>query len=222
MFSRFGEYFIKIVVSPAVPMISCRILVFLVTSLTKSDSKWAWQCVQCAFGCSVNTWVATSDYFPNILPTYGKSDYWCLPNFLVAFFKVVLPVLKIVSSLHFSESKVEFYRLQKTQVTESSSASWYNHDYFWNHFFGTFLFTINGFRELKRLRWLVWLIIHGYFRHGVTTSSLGLFNWTMVILLLLLWLLLRLLQLVTQFEEKTISFCLVLEIFSCLSTTTKK
>ena len=39
MFSRFGEYFIKIIVSPAVPMISCRILVFLVTSLTERDSK---------------------------------------------------------------------------------------------------------------------------------------------------------------------------------------
>ena len=38
----------------------------------------------------------------------------------------------------------------------------------------TFLFTINGFRELKRLGWLVWLIIHGYLRHGVTNGTLDL------------------------------------------------
>ena len=67
---------------------------------------------------------------------------------------------------------------------------------------GTFLFAINGFREFKLLRWLVWLIIDGYFRHGVTTSTLGLFNGTMLILLLMMRLLLQLLQLVTWFEEK--------------------
>ena len=70
---------------------------------------------------------------------------------------------------------------------------------------GTFLFTIHGFRDIKRLRWLIWLIIHGYFRQGVTTSTLDLFSRisSIAILLLLLWLLLRLLQLVTWFEEKT-------------------
>ena len=57
----------------------------------------------------------------------------------------------------------------------------------------TFLLTINGFRELKRLRWFVWLISHGYFRQGVTTSASDLLRRTMVILLLL-WLILRLLQ----------------------------
>ena len=56
---------------------------------------------------------------------------------------------------------------------------------------GTFSFTINVFKELEGLRWLVCLIIHGYFRHEVTTS----------ILLLLLCLLLWLLHLVTWFEE---------------------
>ena len=56
MFSRFGEYFIKIVFSSAVPMLSRKILVFLITSLTESDKEWAWQCVQCAFGCSAKIW----------------------------------------------------------------------------------------------------------------------------------------------------------------------
>ena len=46
---------------------------------------------------------------------------------------------------------------------------------------GRFLCPINSFREFKRLWWLVWLIIHDYFRHGVTTSTLDLFNRTMVI-----------------------------------------
>ena len=41
------------------------------------------------------------------------------------------------------------------------------------------------------------------FSYKVTTSTLDLFNRTMIILLLLLWLLLRLLQLDTLFEEKT-------------------
>ena len=86
----------------------------------------------------------------------------------------------------------------------------------------TFMFTINGFRELKHLRWLVWLIIYGYFRHGVTAKTLDLLSRTMVILLLLLWLLLRLLRLVTWFEGKTNLFCLVLDIFICLSKTAKK
>ena len=36
---------------------------------------------------------------------------------------------------------------------------------------GTFSFTINVFKELEGLRWLVCLIIHGYFRHEVTTST---------------------------------------------------
>ena len=39
MFSRFGEYFIRIVISSAVPMVSRKILVFLVTSLTESDNE---------------------------------------------------------------------------------------------------------------------------------------------------------------------------------------
>ena len=106
-----------------------------------------------------------------------------------------------------------------------------NHGYFSNHwcwkelffffFFyqgGTFLFTINGFKELKRLRWMVWLKILDYFRHGVTFD---LFNRMMVILLLLPWLLLRLLQLVTWFEKNNNFFLFRLDIFSYLPKTTK-
>ena len=86
----------------------------------------------------------------------------------------------------------------------------------------TFLFTINDFRELKRLRRLVWLIIHDYFRHEVTTSTLDILSRTMAILLLLVWLLLQLLQLVTWFEGKTNFFLFGTRHFHCLTKTTKK
>ena len=39
---------------------------------------------------------------------------------------------------------------------------------------GTFLFTVNGFRELKRLRWLVWLTIHDYLTISGMESLLSL------------------------------------------------
>ena len=74
---------------------------------------------------------------------------------------------------------------------------------------------------MKRLRWLVWLISNGYFRHGVTTSTLDLLSQTIVILLLLMSLLLPLLQLLTCLKEKPISFCLVLDIFICLQKIAK-
>ena len=85
----------------------------------------------------------------------------------------------------------------------------------------TFLFIINGFKELKHLRWLVWLKGYGYFRHEVTTSALDLLSRKMVILLLLLWLLLRLLELLTCLNKKPFSFCLVLDIFICLQRQSK-
>ena len=86
----------------------------------------------------------------------------------------------------------------------------------------TFLSTINGLRKLKRLRWMVWLIIYVYFSHGVTSSTLDVLSRTMVILLLLLWLMLGCCSLSRGLKEKTISFYLVLNIFICLSKTAKK
>ena len=86
----------------------------------------------------------------------------------------------------------------------------------------TFLSTINGLRKLKRLRWMVWLIIYGYFSHGVTSSTLDVLSRTMVILLLLLWLMLGCCSLSRGLKEKPISFYLVLNIFICLSKTAKK
>ena len=86
----------------------------------------------------------------------------------------------------------------------------------------TFLFTINSFREPNGRRWLVWLIIYGYFRHGATTSTLDLLSRTMVILLLLLWLLLRLLQLVTWFERKTNFFLFGTRHFHLLTKVSQK
>ena len=86
----------------------------------------------------------------------------------------------------------------------------------------TFLSTINGLRKLKRLRWMVWLIIYGYFSHGVTSSTLDVLSRTMVILLLLLWLLLGCCSLSHGLKEKPIYFCLVLNIFICLPKTAKK
>ena len=76
----------------------------------------------------------------------------------------------------------------------------------------TFLLTINGFRKFKRLRWLVWLIIHGYFRHAVTTSTLDLLSRTMGHFAFV--------DASRGLKEKPISFCLVLDIFICLPQTT--
>ena len=80
----------------------------------------------------------------------------------------------------------------------------------------TFFLTINGFRELKRLRWLVWLIIYGYFRHRVTASTLGLLSRTMIILLFCCGCCCSCCSLSRGWKEKPTSFCLVLDIFICL------
>ena len=48
------------------------------------------------------------------------------------FFQFLYPVLTKVFSLYLTESKFEFCRLQKTQVTESSSTPLSNHGYFSN------------------------------------------------------------------------------------------
>ena len=131
-------------------------------------------------------------------------DCRCLSNFSAAFFDFtshwkliwVLSLAKSTSHFIFFNIIVQPWVLLKPTVLE-----------------GRFLFTINGFRELKCLWWLAWLIIHGYFGYGVTTVTSDLFSRTMVILLLLWWMLLRLLQLVTWFEEKNSFFCLVLKWF---------
>ena len=113
-----------------------------------------------------------SDFFPVFVPCFDKGF---LPTSL---WKQVLVLTLAKSTSHwiFFNIIVQPWVLFKPMVLK-----------------GTLLFAINCSRELKRLRWLVWLTIHGYFRHAVTTSPLGLFNRTMVILLL---------QLFTWFEEK--------------------
>ena len=145
----------------------------------------------------------------NLRTDLWNLDYWFLSDFSVAFFHF----FKL-----FSHSLLGFlFRSLRKQVWVLPLPKNRNHWIFFNTIIqawvllkpmvleGTFLFTIHGFRDIKRLRWLIWLIIHGYSRQGATTSTLDLFSRisSIAILLLLLWLLLRLLQLVTWFEEKT-------------------
>ena len=81
----------------------------------------------------------------------------------------------------------------------------------------TFFFTINSFREL---RWLVWLIIHGYFKHRVTASTLDLLNRSFCCCCC--GCSCGCCSLSRGLKKKPISFCLLLDIFICLPKTAKK
>ena len=85
-----------------------------------------------------------------------------------------------------------------------------------------FLLTLNGFRELKRLRWLVWLISHDYFSYGTTTSTSDLLSRTMVIFAVIVLVVVAAVAASHMFEVKTNFFLFGTRHFHLLTKDSQK